>query len=249
MQFNFFYYFLLCLFVQFLIELSDGTVLQWQLLFALSRERSGWLNAQVSLPARNRFDSVQFKWLQLDHSLGHTASFNWATGGDGPLRHWLWTYRFVNSQSGLITIVFSSLTVTFSKLGLFYCFFMFGLCTRLVQCTAYNSISSSSDQLSSKYFEVKPSDVYVIEGENAELKCQISSNTDAGPVQWAKDGFLLGEWCFVFVKLIAGEITVLLSQPHLPDHVDNQLCDANKMNMQLIAHHGLPMYSEQHTIN
>lgn len=53
--------------------------------------------------------------------------------------------------------------------------------------------SGSSEQLSSKYFSVAPADVYVIEGESAELKCQISPHADAGPVQWAKDGFLLGE--------------------------------------------------------
>lgn len=55
------------------------------------------------------------------------------------------------------------------------------------------SSSGSNEQLSSKYFSVAPADVYVIEGESAELKCQISPHADAGPVQWAKDGFLLGE--------------------------------------------------------
>jgi len=83
---------------------------------------------------------------------------------------------------------------TFSHLGLLCCLILLNCRFLRVESASYSSISSlSSDQLSSKYFLVKPSDVYVIEGESAELKCQISADSDAGPVQWSKDGFLLGE--------------------------------------------------------
>ena len=83
--------------------------------------------------------------------------------------------------------------VTSSNLGLFYSLLIVSSQLQVISTTYSSKSSPSSDQLSSKYFLVKPSDVYVIEGENAELKCQISSDSDAGPVQWAKDGFLLGK--------------------------------------------------------
>ncbi|KAH9422470.1 heterophilic cell-cell adhesion via plasma membrane cell adhesion molecules [Dermatophagoides pteronyssinus] len=42
------------------------------------------------------------------------------------------------------------------------------------------------------YFRIKPNDIYVIEGDSTELKCQINPDIDNyGPVQWSKDGFLL----------------------------------------------------------
>lgn len=61
------------------------------------------------------------------------------------------------------------------------------------QIAAGGGSTSSSELINSLYFQVQPADLYVIEGETAELKCQLKPHTDAGPVQWAKDGFLLGK--------------------------------------------------------
>ena len=80
-----------------------------------------------------------------------------------------------------------------------------------VSTTLFSSSPLSNDQLSSKYFRVKPSDVYVIEGESAELKCQINADTDAGPVQWAKDGFLLGKFLACLLSLVSLILYFLMS--------------------------------------
>ncbi|KAH7639691.1 sticks and stones-like protein [Dermatophagoides farinae] len=53
--------------------------------------------------------------------------------------------------------------------------------------------SKQPESIIDHYFRIKPIDVYVIEGDNTELKCQINPDIDNyGPVQWSKDGFLLG---------------------------------------------------------
>ncbi|EEC18290.1 hypothetical protein IscW_ISCW022952 [Ixodes scapularis] len=41
-----------------------------------------------------------------------------------------------------------------------------------------------------QYFRVRPQDIQVVEGQVAELQCHIANL--AGPVQWSKDGFVLG---------------------------------------------------------
>ncbi|KAH9521577.1 plasma membrane cell adhesion molecule [Dermatophagoides farinae] len=52
--------------------------------------------------------------------------------------------------------------------------------------------SKQPESIIDHYFRIKPTDVYVIEGDNTELKCQINPDIDNyGPVQWSKDGFLL----------------------------------------------------------
>ncbi|XP_065288610.1 nephrin-like isoform X1 [Dermacentor albipictus] len=41
-----------------------------------------------------------------------------------------------------------------------------------------------------QYFRVRPRDTQAVEGQTAELQCHVANL--AGPVQWSKDGFLLG---------------------------------------------------------
>lgn len=87
----------------------------------------------------------------------------------------------------------------FYWLRLCYFVYLIGYRIALVDCTSssYSSISNnvklSAESIRNRYFKVKPTDAYVIEGDNTEFKCQINPDTDAGPVQWAKDGFLLGK--------------------------------------------------------
>lgn len=40
-------------------------------------------------------------------------------------------------------------------------------------------------------FRVTPSDLTIVEGSEAELRCEVSNL--AGQVQWTKDGFALGK--------------------------------------------------------
>ncbi|RWS08051.1 nephrin-like protein, partial [Dinothrombium tinctorium] len=47
----------------------------------------------------------------------------------------------------------------------------------------------ASNQQQHQYFRVKPVDTEVVEGDVAELHCQIGHQL--GSVQWSKDGFLL----------------------------------------------------------
>ncbi|CAG2167521.1 unnamed protein product, partial [Oppiella nova] len=66
----------------------------------------------------------------------------------------------------------------------------------LAFCLTQQSISGATDDSTNdQYFKVKPKDVEVIEGDDAELECQISGDPGVGAirakVQWAKDGFLL----------------------------------------------------------
>ncbi|RWS31859.1 nephrin-like protein [Leptotrombidium deliense] len=49
----------------------------------------------------------------------------------------------------------------------------------------------AKNQQQHQYFRIKPVDTEVVEGDVAELQCQIGHQL--GSVQWSKDGFLLGK--------------------------------------------------------
>lgn len=53
-----------------------------------------------------------------------------------------------------------------------------------------------------QHFRNQPEDQHVIEGNVAIIKCEVGNQ--AGRVQWAKDGFVLGKLTFSQFLLVAG---------------------------------------------
>lgn len=67
----------------------------------------------------------------------------------------------------------------------------------LIFCFSFCFFFETADSKHQQYFRIRPqTSVEVIEGANIVLQCAIGYQ--AGNVQWAKDGFVLGKFCAPF---------------------------------------------------
>ena len=142
-------------------------------------------NSNCQLIENVFFLSLPISSFILSHSL--TQSFT----------EFFFFFLFISPLTSTPHVLHRLPVVPFRWLRVCYYVYLIGYRIGTVEPTSYNSITSlksPSEHTNNRYFKVRPIDVYVIEGESAELKCQINTEVDAGPVQWAKDGFLLGKF-------------------------------------------------------